>query len=289
MNGLMAIMKLTRIEHSILLVIAVVAAELIVGGLPTPNVLALSLASPALISMGAFAINDYFDVETDRANKRLGRPIVAGAISKRRAYLIAMGCLVVGVTLSAFINIPVFCVALVFGMLAYLYSKTLKDMLLIGNVYVALTMVIPFIYGDLVVSTTINAGIVLISMMIFLVGLGREIHGMIRDRVGDDRVRRAKSLVRHIGAGNSAVVAIVLYIEGILISIYLLLYIAPFIENLVYLVPIAVADLIFGYVAIGYLTNSRRVFFDTARNLSLVAMGLALAAFLFSAIYYVAI
>src|SRR5580693_789608 len=104
MNKLVALAKLTRIEHSVMLIIAVVAAELIVGGMPPLTIFILSLLTPALISMGAFAINDYFDVETDRANKMMHRPIVAGAISKESAYSIAIACFLIGTALSLFIN-----------------------------------------------------------------------------------------------------------------------------------------------------------------------------------------
>ena len=289
MDRFTAVLKLTRIEHSVLLVIAVVAAELIAGGFPAPAVLLISLVSPALISMGAFAINDYFDVAADRANRRMDRPLVSGVLSKREAYIIAMFCLFVGAFLSLLINEAVFIVALAFALLAYLYSYRLKDMLLVGNVYVALTMVIPFIYGDFVVSNAITANIVLISLVIFLVGLAREIHGMIRDRRGDIIARRTRGLVACVGVRNSAIIAFVLYIEGVLISLYMFLCMAPFRANLVYIAPVAVADLIFLYIAVGHLTNNKRKFYDLARNLSLAAMGLALLSFLFSAVYYVAV
>ncbi|MEM3228556.1 MAG: hypothetical protein QW549_03130, partial [Candidatus Micrarchaeaceae archaeon] len=71
MNKIGAILRLTRIEHSVMLIIAVVAAELIASrSLPDYFVLALSLITPIFISMASFAINDYFDIETDRLNKK---------------------------------------------------------------------------------------------------------------------------------------------------------------------------------------------------------------------------
>lgn len=289
MDKFAAFVKLTRVEHSLLLIVAVIAAELIVGGLPNWYVLLLSILSPALISMGAFAINDYFDVATDRANKRFDRPIVSGAIRKHDAYLIAISCLAGGTLISLFINPLVFLVAAIFAVLAYLYSYMLKDMLLWGNAYVALTMVIPFIYGDLVVSGTIAIDIALISMMIFLVGLAREIHGMIRDRRGDAIARKTRGLVANVGVRNSALIAMVLYLEGIMISLYMFFFDMPFRANLIYVLPVAVADLIFLYIAVGHVLNNKRRFHDRARNLSLAAMGLALAAFLFSAVYYAAV
>ncbi|EQD78308.1 UbiA prenyltransferase [mine drainage metagenome] len=72
MNKLVAVLKLTRIEHSVMLVIAVLAGELIVARhLPGAYVLLLSLIVPIFVSMGSFAINDYFDVEVDTLNKKV--------------------------------------------------------------------------------------------------------------------------------------------------------------------------------------------------------------------------
>jgi geranylgeranylglycerol-phosphate geranylgeranyltransferase len=208
MNKLAAFLRLTRIEHSVMLIIAVVAAELISGGIPGLGILILSILSPALISMGAFAINDYFDVETDRANKRKERPLVSGAISKESALAIAVALLLAGVALSFFINLSAFIIAAIFAGLAYLYSYGLKDTLLLGNAYIALSMAIPFLYGNFVVALQLNPNILLISFVVFLSGLAREIHGMIRDRSGDARIRRSRNLVRSIGVRKSAIFCI---------------------------------------------------------------------------------
>ena len=76
MASLSAVLKLTRIEHSVMLAIAVVAAELISGVLPSPGIFVLALIPPIFVSMGAFAVNDYFDIKVDRFNKRYDRPLV---------------------------------------------------------------------------------------------------------------------------------------------------------------------------------------------------------------------
>jgi geranylgeranylglycerol-phosphate geranylgeranyltransferase len=288
MNKIVAVAKLTRIEHSLMLVVAVLAAELIVGGLPGTTVLLLSLITPILISMGAFAINDYFDVGADKANGRMDRPIVSGAITKRGAYYIAMFCLVVGSLASLFINMYAFIIAIVFAVLSYLYSYKLKDTLLLGNAIVAFSMVIPFIYGNFVVSNLINMNIVLISLVVFLSGLAREVHGMVRDRVGDLAARKSRNLVYSIGAKNSSLFALTLYVEGIAVSIFMFFYAWPFKYNLVYIVPITVVNLVFLYISYGYIAKGTRKFFGLSRNLSLAAMAVALLTYLLSAIVYIA-
>ncbi len=288
MNRIGAIIRLTRIEHSIMLVIAVIAAELISGYIPSIIVLALSIITPIFVSMGSFAINDYFDVESDRANKRMDRPIVNGSIKRNEAFNIAIICFVIGVAASALINVAAFIIAFAFAILAYLYSYRLKDTLLVGNAYIAFSMVIPFIYGAYVVSNSIGINIVLIGIVIFLAGLAREIHGMIRDYSGDMKTRKTKNLVYHIGAGRSAQLAFILYIEAIIVSIYMFFFAPPFAFNILYIIPIAVTDIVIAYIAVGFLTGKKsKGFYKFSRNASLAVMGIALLAFLLSALLFV--
>ena len=288
MHKFKAILKLTRIEHSIMLVIAVIAAELIAGIIPSTLVLALSIITPIFVSMGSFAINDYYDIETDRANKRMDRPIVNGAIKELEAFKIALLCFIIGVAASVFISLVAFVIALVFALLAILYSYRMKDIFLLGNIYIAFSMVIPFIYGNYVVSSKLGLNIIIISIIIFLAGLAREIHGMIRDYKGDAKARRSMNMLKYVSAARAAQLAFILYIEAILVSIYAFFFTMPFAFNLVYIIPIAITDIILAYFAVGHLLgkNSRK-FFNSSRNLSLVAMGIALLAFLASAVYFI--
>jgi len=289
-NKIAAVARLTRIEHSIMLVIAVIAAELISGQLPVLPILAASIVTPIFISMGSFAINDYFDVAADKANKRFDRPIVSGAIKRKEAFYIAAACFIIGVAASIFINPAAFIIALVFAVLAIMYSYRLKDMLLIGNIYIAFSMVIPFIYGNYVVSSALSTDIIFVSVIIFLAGLAREIHGMVRDYSGDSAARKTKNLVYHVGIHRASQFAFTLYIEAVLVSIYLFFFYPPFAYNLVYIVPIAVTDAMLCYVAVGHLLQKKsKGFFSMSRNVSLAAMALALIAFLAAAAFFIAI
>ncbi|MGD0729398.1 MAG: UbiA family prenyltransferase [Candidatus Micrarchaeaceae archaeon] len=290
MGIIKAIIKLTRIEHSIMLVIAVIAAELIAGILPSPLILALSIITPIFISMGSFAINDYYDVESDRANKRIDRPIVNGSIGKSNALKVALLCFIIGVLASIFINAIAFAIALIFAILAILYSYKMKDMVLLGNIYIAFSMVIPFIYGDYVVSKMLGVNIIIISIIIFLAGLAREIHGMIRDYKGDSKARNSKNLLKYVSNERAAQLAFILYIEAILVSIYAFFFTAPFAFNALYAFPIAIVDIILAYFAVGHLIGKKSTqFYKSSRNLTLAAMGLALLAFLISALYFIRI
>ncbi len=286
MNKVMALLRLTRIEHSIMLIVAVVTAELIAGGLPPPVRLAASLVTPFLISAGAFAINDYYDVESDVVNKKKDRPIVNGSITKNSAKKISLFCLVVGVAVSALINVPAFIVALLFALLAFLYSYRIKDMLLLGNLYIAMTYAIPFIFGAVVTSGTVPLVIALLCLITFLSGLARELHGMVRDREGDRIARKTSNVVAHAGVRRTLQYALILYLEAIAVSVFLFFYFVPFRFNVVYLLFMALADIIILYVSLAPIFKPDAKILVAGRNLSLVAMTVALFGYLFSVLFY---
>jgi geranylgeranylglycerol-phosphate geranylgeranyltransferase len=285
MNKLGAVLKLTRVEHGLMLIVAVVAAELMVSGLPNVLTLLFSIISPVFISMAAFAVNDYFDVEVDRLNKK-NRPLVKGHLKKSDALYISAFLFIIGIGVSAMINAYAFTIAIIFAALAILYSYRMKELFLLGNVYIAFTMVIPFIFGNYVVNSQLTNGIMLVSVMVFMSGLAREIHGTIRDYKGDIKVRNVKSLPKVIGVGASALLALALYVIAIITSIYLFLAVAPFMTNPIYGVIIAVSDLMLLYVAVGYVVEKSQKFYDNTRNVSLISMGLALVAILLSALIH---
>jgi geranylgeranylglycerol-phosphate geranylgeranyltransferase len=274
-----AVLRLTRIEHSIMLVIAVLAAELLAGGLPSLPVLVLSLITPIFISMAAFAINDYFDFRVDKINKK-NRPLVTGELKALDAVYITLASLIIGITASLLINFSAFVIAVVFGALAILYSYKLKGIAVVGNVYIAFSMAIPFIFGNYVVSQNIGAGIIMVSVMIFMSGLAREIHGTIRDLKGDSVARNLRTLPRIIGIEASAALAFLIYLVAILISAYLFFFVSPFAYNLLYALMIGTTDLMLLYTGIGFMFRRDQKFYGLARNVSLAAMALALVAIL---------
>ncbi len=271
-----SILKLTRIEHSIMLVIAVLSGEFLsLGKLPNITILLLSLITPIFISMASFAINDYFDVDVDKLNKK-NRPLVTGELSKSSAVYITIICLIIGVMASFFINEYAFFIAIIFGVLAMLYSYKLKELFLLGNLYIGFSMAIPFIYGNFVVSNILGFNIVIVSSMIFISGVAREIHGTIRDYEGD-RKRKVLSLPHLIGIIPSAIVAAILYFVAIATSIFIFFNVKPF-YNIIYLLLILITDLILLYISFGYIIKKDKKFYSFSRNISLVAMSIALIA-----------
>ncbi len=289
-NRTIAFLKLTRIEHSVMLAIAVIVAEIIAySGIPKIPIILLSIIPPILISMGAFSINDYYDVEIDKRNHKNG-PLVNGSLKPITALYVTVITFVFGIAITVFINVAAFAIALIFAALAYLYSYKLKRIPLLGNIYIAFTMVIPFIYGVYVITYAFPFSVLLICLVVFLSGLARELHGMVRDYEGDVLEGRIKNVVFLIGKPRASQFAFILYMEAIIISIFMFFFIEPFRFNIAYIIPIIITDILLAYVSAGFiLSKSTKRFYSLSRNLSLGAMLLAIIAYLMASLFYVAI
>ena len=285
MGKIKDIIKLTRIEHSLMLIIAVVAAEMIALGLPRVNVLILSMITPVFISMGAFAINDYFDIDTDRINRK-SNPLLKGSLKPRDALYITAVSMIIGIAASAMINFYCFAIAIIFAVLSILYSYRMKNMLLLGNAYIAVSMAIVFIFGAYVVSSSVRPAVLLIIAMIFLSGLAREINGTVRDMTGDVKARKVKTLPVVIGSKAAAAIAFILYIIAIGITLFLFLEMPPFLYNIYYGVIIVISDILVFNSGIIFLLGDKKSY-RRARNTSLAGMGLALIAILIASLAYI--
>ncbi|MCI0504103.1 UbiA family prenyltransferase [Candidatus Micrarchaeota archaeon] len=266
------LIKLTRFEHAIMLAFAVLIAETVVLGAfpPLTLIIALSLLVPVFSEMGSFALNDYLDIETDRQNGKTERPLVRGTISPRFAFWFSMACLAVSVVLALFINTAALIIALIFNALAIAYNWKLKDLPLVGNSYIALTMAIPFLFGNFAVSGELSPVALILALLGFVAGLAREIIKSAQDMEGDMKARGSKTLPVIIGRGPAVVLAAILYIS------FLPLSALPFFFGLGFgVLPgamIVAADAIVVLIAL----KAARGDYRFARNASLVAFSLGM-------------
>ncbi|MFW5902389.1 MAG: UbiA family prenyltransferase [archaeon] len=275
MDKIKAFLKLTRLSHGLFLVIAVMIGQLITRGIPSLNILIPSIITPIAISAGAFAINDYMDYETDKSNERGDRPLISGGIKKESALYISLILMPVGIVASAFINMYSFYIAILFAIISFAYSIHLKKVAIIGNLCIAASMTIPFIFGSLNVSNTVPMAIWVLSSMAFLSGTGREIVKSIQDIEGDKEQGR-KTLPIRIGGKKSAYIATSLIIAAILISPYPYLNITRYLGSEIYLSTVLIANLTF---LIGIYSLFKKDY-SSFRRETYIAIGIGLLAFL---------
>ncbi|MCX6771168.1 MAG: UbiA family prenyltransferase [Candidatus Micrarchaeota archaeon] len=211
MKAISAYLRLFRIEHALLLAVAVLLGELLSGALPALPLLLCSLAVPVFIEMGSFALNDCFDVKTDKANKRGDRPIASGEIKPSHALIAAASCYIIGIAAALPLPPAALCITIIFAFLSIAYNFKLKELLLVGNMYIAASMAIPFLFGNLVVAPALYPQIWAIALVAFVAGLGREIIKSAEDMEGDVLHRNARTLPVVIGKKNSLLFAALLY------------------------------------------------------------------------------
>jgi geranylgeranylglycerol-phosphate geranylgeranyltransferase len=277
--------KLTRFEHAIMLAIAVLIGEtILLGQFPSFTIIIiLSLMVPIFSEMGSFALNDYLDIESDRINKKVDRPLVRGTLSPQFALWFSIAALLLSTTFAYFINFYAFLIALIFNLLAILYNWKLKDLPVVGNVYIGFTMGIPFIFGNYVISSSLSSLALILAALGFVAGLAREIVKSVQDMEGDKLARKSKTLPIIIGKKSSIYIATFLYI------IFLLLTIIPFGHGLkITLISaslVVIADLLILYSVFEILTSKdEKQCFKNARKFSLMALFLGLLGLLAAAL-----
>jgi geranylgeranylglycerol-phosphate geranylgeranyltransferase len=282
MGFLKELYLLTRFEHALMLALAVLIGEIIlIGGIPIFTLpIILSLLVPMLSEVGSFSLNDYLDIESDRINKKNDRPLVKGTISPGFALWLAVFSLLLSTALSYFINIYAFAIVLIFNLAAILYNWKLKDLPLVGNVYIGFTMGIPFIFGNFVITNELSTLAILLAALGFVSGLAREIVKSAQDIEGDLAARSSKTLPIMIGRKKS------LWIASLLYSLFLILTILPFQHGLklsIISAPlILIADLIILFVVFSLHKSDQSL--KKSRNLSLVALFIGLIGLLAAAI-----
>lgn len=277
-------LKLTRFEHAIMYALAVLIAETIaLGSVPplTDPIIILSLIIPILIEMAAFSLNDYLDIETDKINNRMG-PLVRGTISPKFALYFSFTGFILATVLAFFINPVVFIVVLLFNILAILYNWKLKDMPLVGNIFIGLSMAIPFLLGNLVVYPWLLPVPVILAILAFVAGVAREIIKSAEDMKGDVKARRSKTLPVVIGEKPAVIIACILYV------IFIPLTFAPFFMglelNLVSLILIVAADGILLGIIVALLKIPSPKVYKQARKLTLAVFTAGMLAILIASL-----
>lgn len=108
--------------------------------------LVFTMVTVLAFTAGGNAINDYFDLETDRINKP-GRVIPSGRISRRSALIFASAMFIIGLlAMIPILNIYTAIIGLTALILLIIYTPVLKDLVIIGNVTVSLILGVAFVF-----------------------------------------------------------------------------------------------------------------------------------------------
>ncbi len=207
---------------------------------------ALGFMTGFFVCAYSMAVNDIYDVEVDRVN-RPKRPIPSGRISTQGAFRLSIGVLLVGIACSALSLSPVaVAIGLLYASLSWLYNSRAKKAGLAGNLIVASSLAIPFIYGGVISGGSITGSLLLMmALTSFFAGVGREVVKAMADVEGDAK-RGVGSVARSRGFKSASAVGGGFFLLAVVTSwVPLLLGLA----NQVYQVGVIVPDVIFLYLA----------------------------------------
>jgi len=196
-----------------------------IGNLGFGEVALLIFFSMAFITSAGFAINDYFDRESDAVIKPK-RPIPSGALSLKQVIAVSSVLFAVGLVLSFLINWLSLAIIAVDSLLLLLYSYMVKRKSgFIANVLVGILTGTAFLYGQ----ATIQNSLSLISLALYPIAFGTIGGNVLRDILsleGDSKVGYP-TLPQKIGSYNAAKVGAVFFLlTGLLAPLPALPYIA---------------------------------------------------------------
>jgi len=186
------------------------AFAIIKGNFLNMQILGLIFFSMACITSAGFAINDYFDKESDAIIKPK-RPIPSGSLSLRQVIAISTFLFALGLVLALLINWLSFGILLVDSVLLLIYSALVKKKSgFVANTLVGILTGTAFLYGEATVANTIT----LISLSLYPIAFGTIGGNVLRDILsleGDSKVGYP-TLPQKIGNPGAAKVAAVFFV-----------------------------------------------------------------------------
>jgi len=168
--------------------------------------------SMAFITSAGFAVNDYFDRESDAIIKPK-RPIPSGALTLKQVITISSVLFAAGLIMAAYINLLSFLVIVVDSLLLLIYSILVKRKSgFVANILIGILTGTAFLYGETTVS--IPSTISLISISLYPIAFGTIGGNVLRDVLSMDGDKKVgyPTLPQKIGVGSSGKVAALFFV-----------------------------------------------------------------------------
>lgn len=291
---------LMRPVNAFMSVIAVLIGGLLVAG-NNPTLfsnlypLGFALLAVFLITGAGNAINDYIDVESDRLNKPK-RPIPSGRISRRKALAFSVVLFAIGILFTLFINWACILIAVINSILLVVYSYSLQDKILLGNIVIGYLVGSTFLFGGASLGNLLLPG--LLMLLAGLSTISREIVKDLEDIEGDRKnfLKRLTSgvkmrLSRFVGkkeAGFALEKGRAKAAAGIFMLLAIIISPLPYtlgILGFTYLVILVPTDLVFLSSIIILAKGKGKKKFSRTSKIIKIGMLLALIAFIFGVLF----
>jgi geranylgeranylglycerol-phosphate geranylgeranyltransferase len=233
--------------------------------------------SMAFITSAGFAINDYFDRESDAVIKPK-RPIPSGALSLKQVVAISGVLFAIGLIMASYINWLSFTIIAADSILLLIYSTLVKRKSgFAANVLVGILTGTAFMYGEATI--TIPPTVSLISLSLYPIAFGTIGGNVLRDVLsldGDSKIGYP-TLPQKIGISNSVKVAALFFtLTGLLAP--LPYFIGKF--TIYYLPPILLWSVFLIYCSIRLATSASSISnvhkYERIVTMSMILLPLAL-------------
>ncbi len=211
-------LKLTRFGVSLFGCIGLIISGFLAGDLVGFQVEYLFAFFIVLISAsGAFAINDYYDFEVDKANNRSDRPLVTKLISRKTALITAISSFLIVIFLSFFLNFIAMILVFISLPIFYVYSMGLKKKLYVKNFLIAFSYLSTIFLGSLIIDSYLEPLIIYYAIMGFIVGFATEIMFDIADVKGDNE-QGINTISTRFGTKKAAQISTLFYIVIVILD-----------------------------------------------------------------------
>ncbi len=216
----------------------------------------LGYLATSLIAIGGYAINDVFDIEIDKINAP-HRPLPSGlmTIGEAKGYSIIL--FIIGVVVPLFniyshfmLRIQASLIALVGGVLLYLYAIYFKRSGLLGNIMIGLLTAIPFIYGGFL--TRSFETMIFPVLFAFLLIVGREVIKDIED-VHGDQLKNVQSVALKYGVKPARNLGFLILLLLVFVNPLPILW--NYYTNPIFVLIVLIIDIVIFYC--GYLLFNR--------------------------------
>ncbi|MBC7091004.1 MAG: UbiA family prenyltransferase [Nitrososphaeria archaeon] len=216
------------------------------------------------ISCYSMIVNDIYDIEVDRINN-MDRPLAKGEITVKSALAYSISLLFIGLAFAYFTSILNFIIAILFAFISWLYNFSLKKHGIVGNMTVAVSTIVPYLYGNIILSYNNMVGenilsnpillsptVCWFSLVSFFAVTGREVIKTISDIEGD-KIRGVKSMAICWGKERAAKTGALFFILAVICTL------GPYIfreMGTIYLLAVLFPDLLFIYLSYSILKDS---------------------------------
>ena len=281
MSKTIDLMLLTRPVNSIMVGFAVIVGI----SVSAPNQLLsvpalLGFLTGFLISSYSMIVNDCYDLEVDRINSP-DRPLASGRIHPRTAGVFAGIMLTLGLISSILIGLDTFIIASVFAAIAWIYNYRGKKQMLLGNMMVAASVAIPYIYGGATVGMIDDRLLWFLALTSFLAATGREIIKTIAD-VNGDAARQVKSIARVYGSRIAAYAGAFFFLGAVASTVIPILVGEV---GIVFTVLILIPDILFIYAAVRIIMDYSKLKALQIKKIALIGMIIGMVIFIIGGSY----